>query len=349
MKVAFLVGNGFNYMVENIIRKHVTGHETPAQLIEKRSTADSIISITSLWRKFDDVFQELTQQFEERGVRISHEELIRMIYAVINLFSSMSGFEQILGPEDLTRLKTVFDSFLLNKIREIAREFQEHQKSEAYGKIRGYFPTLPGSVEDMIRGRSLGKVRIFTTNYDGVLDTIFTKRPYGFMFSDGFVNSQAYADLLELEPAYVTGNDLILAHIHGSYRFTKRYGRTYKTKENADNREPVMVFNNPNMKEEIVKGDNVLSEYYKAFELTLSKAEKLVILGNSMEAEPHFKKVIRRYFNRPGTSITVSSRNPDSVKEQIKPFYSQQIHEVSTRGVNSEDDLIALFDNFLTL
>lgn len=349
MRVAFLVGNGFNYMVENIIRKHVTGHETPEQLIEKRAIADSIISITALWKKFDEVFQELTQQFAERGVKISHEELIRMIYAVINLFSSMSGFEQILSQDDLKRLKAVFDGFLLSKIREIASEFQDHQKTEAYGKIRNYFPTLPGSVEDMISSRQLGKVRIFTTNYDGVLDTIFTKRPYGFMFSDGFIKSPSYHDLLELEPSYVTGNDLILAHIHGSYRFTKRYGKTYKTRENTDNREPVMVFNNPNMKEEIVKGDNVLSEYYKAMQQTLFKADKLVILGNSMEAEPHFKKIIKKYFDRPGTSITVSSRSPDSVKEQIKPFYKQQIHEVSTRGVNSEEDLIELFDNFLTV
>lgn len=349
MKVAFIVGNGFNYMVESVIRKYLTGQETPEQLKEKRDTADSIIAITALWKKFDEVFKELSEQFKQRGIRVSHEELIRMIYTVINLFSSMTGFEQILTAEDLQRLKSVFDGFLLSKIREIAQEFQEHQKSEAYGKIRNFFPVFPGSVTDMISERGLGKVRIFTTNYDGILDTIFTKRPSGFIFSDAFINSASYQDLLELEPAYVYRNDLVLAHIHGSYRFTKRYGKTYKTRENTENREPVMVFNNPDMKEEIVKSDNVLSEYYRCFEVTLSKVDKLVILGNSMEAEPHLKKAIKKYFDRPGTSITVSSRNPGSVKDQLFNCYKQPIHEVSTSGVVSEQDLINLFDNFLTV
>ncbi|RSK45206.1 hypothetical protein [Hymenobacter rigui] len=349
MSIAFIVGNGFNYIIGDIINRPAGALETPEQLHERRATAMSIREITALWQKFDAVFLELSNQFQERGIRINHEEMIRMIYAVINLFSSISGFEQVIPPSDIEKLRSVFDGFLLDKIREIAKEFKDHEDSDAYSRIRSYFPTVPATVTEFIQSRQLGKVRVFTTNYDGIFDTIFTNWPMGgFIFSDGFIKSNSYPDLLELEPAYVASNTLVAAHLHGSYRFTKRFGRTYKTRANYDNSEPVMVFNNPNMKEEIVRADNVLSAYYQHLALILKKYDKLVILGNSMEAEPHIKKLINKYFNREGTSITVCSRNPSTIKNEVLPFYNRgEIHELSTNGISTEQDLIDLFDHLL--
>ncbi|GAA4494887.1 hypothetical protein GCM10023172_05760 [Hymenobacter ginsengisoli] len=348
MSIAFIVGNGFNYLVEDIIRKIPTRDLTAKQILTKRETADSIRAITALWKKFDDAFKAFHEHFAEKGIKISDEDLIRLIYTVINLFSSMDGFEKILPKEDIAKLNTVFSGFLLNKIREIAKEFQEHENSAAYGRVRTYFPNLTTELEQMIRDKNLSKVSIFTTNYDGILDTLTTWPRGGFMFSDGFAKSGPLSTL-EMVPEYTHGNKLILAHLHGSYKFSKIYGRTYKKRDGFDNEEPVMVFNNPKMKEEIVRNDNVLSEYFDLLGTCLSKYDNLVILGNSMEAEPHIKKLIARNFNRNGTSLTVCSRSPDAIAAEVKPFYSRKIHEETTRGVETEGDLINLFDRLTTI
>ncbi|NVO32589.1 hypothetical protein, partial [Hymenobacter lapidiphilus] len=324
-------------MIEDIIRKFPNHGLTPDEVVTKRETADSIRAITGLWKKFDDAFADFYRQFDEKGIKISHEELIRLIYTVINLFSSMDGFEKILPKSDIVKLNSVFDGFLLNKIREIAKEFQDHQDSAAYGNMRNYFPTFSNQLEDMIKGKNFSKFTMFTTNYDGVLDTLTTKIPKGFMFTDGFATSAPYPGLLDMVPEYVYGNSLVLAHLHGSYRFTKAFGKTYKTRANIENNEPVMVFNNPNMKEEIVRNDNTLSEYYDFLKKCLSDYDHLVILGNSMEAEPHIKKLINKHFRRKGTSITVCSRNPNAIKAEIEPFYiGGKIYEETTRGVETE-------------
>ncbi|RZK32384.1 MAG: hypothetical protein EOO61_16965 [Hymenobacter sp.] len=102
------------------------------------------------------------------------------------------------------------------------------------------------------------------------------------------------------------------------------------------------------MKEEIIRNDTVLRDYFELFNNCLATYDKLIILGNSMEAEPHFKKAIKASFNRPNTSITVCSRSPSNIKAEIKPFYRGNIIEETTRGVNTEDALIALFERFLS-
>ncbi len=348
MKVLFLIGNGFNYMIEDIIRhKVLTSNPTPEQLKEGTEVADSIRAITALWQKFQETFAAFHEQFSEKGIKISDEDLIRMINSVITLFSNISGFEQILPREDIEKLKLIFDNFMLDKIREISEEFRKHQQSEAYGKIRNNFSNFSRNVEDFVNANGVEKCNIFTTNYDGIIDTLLTRWPNGFMFADGFIDSDTDG-LLKLVPNFIKRDKLMIGHLHGSYRFAKYYGKTYKTKENIINQEPVMVFNNPNMKEEIIKGDTVLRDYFELFADCLSSYDKLIILGNSMEAEPHLKKLIKAFFNRTGTSITVCSRSPANIKAEIKPFYKGNIIEETTRGINTEDAMIALFGRFLS-
>ncbi|RSK43753.1 hypothetical protein [Hymenobacter rigui] len=131
----------------------------------------------------------------------------------------------------------------------------------------------------------------------------------------------------------------------------KYFGRTYKTIGNFINNEPVMVFNQPESKGHIIKNDNVLNEYFRYLKLLLKSenTSRLVILGNSMEAEPHLKAVIKEYFNRPNTEIIVSSRAPHKVSNELKEYYDYDIKQIAVGEINTEEGIINLFKDYLTL
>ena len=116
-----IVGNGFNYLVSDLIRNYE--NQRPSNEEELQEIAKSIDGITRLWERFDDVFRDL----REKSNGLNDEEVIRMIYTVLDFFSSIEGFKQILQQEDIESLKNIFDGFLLNKIREISNELTKHQ------------------------------------------------------------------------------------------------------------------------------------------------------------------------------------------------------------------------------
>lgn len=59
MGVTLLVGNGFNYLIENIIRQYNPAL-VPKDVKEELDTlAQDIHNITGLWKRFDNLFAEL--------------------------------------------------------------------------------------------------------------------------------------------------------------------------------------------------------------------------------------------------------------------------------------------------
>lgn len=334
MKTILLIGNGFNYMIEswinNLSEDFISNKigESKSEIIQK------INEITKLWQKFNDIFEEI----RHKNPKLNDEELIRIIYSVIDLFSTMSGLEKIMGQQKLLQLKSLFDSLLLDKIKDIALEFKNHHESVGYKNIKKLFPDFGKNFNKIITENKVDYLHIYTTNYDGILDTLLTDEPRGFIFHDGFgsISSNRFLGFYD----YNINFTKTICHIHGSYLYEKNFGVTYKLKENLQNIDPVMIFNNPDFKEDIIKKDTVLLEYYKLLENDLKNADQLIIFGNSMVNEPHLKNIIKKYGNRKKLEILIFSTSPNKVLEELKNFYKYKIREFNTQDFISSDKFL---------
>lgn len=359
--VVFIIGNGLNFLIKTVIDEIPIKDLSPSRLLKRNTLSNNLNEITVLWKKFDEVFLELRQHFAAKGNKISDEELIKLISSVINFFSNLTGFEKVLKKEDINKLQTILDGFLLNKIIEIADEFRQHEEKRAYGSIREYFKNFDTEFDKSTSIHGVRKTFFFTTNYDGILDVLFTRPEGNFTKEDGFrsINSQnedqAEAKLsgsfLAFVPKYLYERKLVLCHLHGSYKFVKNFGKTYKIIGTRKNTRPVIVFNRPEAKSYVISNDNVLSEYMRFFINTLQAPEttRLVILGNSMEAEPHLKAAIRDYFSikRTPKEIILVSREPDKIVRELDDYYKGNIICKSVNGIKTEADFINLFDFLL--
>ena len=333
MKTILIVGNGFNYMINSWIDNLNEDYIKNLNIGSKEDLKSDISKITVLWKKFNDIFQEI----KKNNRNISEEELIRLIYSVIDLFSNLPGLEKIFEPEKIEELKNLFSSFLLDKIREIALEFKQHHESTGYKNLKRVFPTFGKDLNEILKSKDIEYFNIFTTNYDGLLDTLLTNHPFGFIFSDGFSHFDEKNLIISSE--YIK-NDKLICHLHGSYLYKKEFGFTYKMKSNFLNTEPIMVFNNPDQKEEIIKRDNVLSKYYDILIDNLQSADNLVIFGNSMNNEPHLKNLIKKFGNRESLSVYVCSTSPNKIKEQVEKFYEHNIREINTTSFTTPNEFL---------
>lgn len=359
--IAFIVGNGLNFLIKHIIDELPIKELSPTRVLRRNALSKNLGEITVLWKKFDSAFEELREHFVAKGNKISDEELIKLISSVINFFSNLDGFEKVLSREDISKLRVVLDGFLLKQIIAIADEFRQHEGKGAYGGIREYFKNFEAEFDKLSTHYGYKKTLFFTTNYDGILDVLFSRQPFSFTKEDGFrsisKNSEDFAEVklagvfLKFMPRFLYERKLILCHIHGSYKFIKHFGKTYKLIGTRENTRPVIVFNRPEAKEYTISNDNVLAEYMRLFVQTLQSPDtkRLVIFGNSMEAEPHLKDAIRDYFSvKPGKKeIILVSRDPEKIEIELADYYKGDIINKSVRGVNTENDLIQLFDYLL--
>ena len=338
MKTVMIVGNGFNYMIESWIRNYPDENIPPSVTESKDKIASRVNEITQLWKKFNEIFKEI----KAKNPGIGDEELIRIIYSIIDLFSSLPGLEKVMTSDQLASLKSLFENFLLDKIKEIALEFKNHHDNTGYKNIKRLFPEFGNHFSQMITNHKLDDFHIFTTNYDGILDTLLTDNPHGFIFKDGF-GSMGSDELLDFCD-YNIEFDKIICHLHGSYRYKRHYGTTYKLKHNVVNTDPIMIFNNPDMKERIIRRDCVLNRYLDLLKEDISTANKIIIFGNSMVNEPHIKQMINKYGDRKEISIYVCSPNPVQIKTEIEPYFQYDIVEVNTTGMTNMNEFFMKFD-----
>lgn len=343
MKISLIVGNGFNFLVESIIR-NLSPQAIPGTLTATPDEiATKIHDISILWEKFELLFNELKKNVKG----LNDEELIRLIYAVLDFFSNLEGLEKVISKEKIADLKNTFEFLLIDRIKEIAEEFRQHQESEGYKNLKRLFPTFGESFKTLVETNSVESCDIFTTNYDGILDTLLTKNPRGFLTVDGFGNIDGDDKYLKLYDSNLYGYQIRCLHIHGSYRFEKKNGITYKTKENSKNEDPVIVFNNPNQKEELIKRDHVLKEYFDIVGDSLKSSTKLIIFGNSMTNEPHLKNQINRHFNSADKLIYACSRNPGQIAKELDTHYKHQVNLRPTDGINSMKGIIDFLDEIV--
>ncbi|QNE40953.1 hypothetical protein F1C16_15960 [Hymenobacter sp. NBH84] len=339
-KVTILTGNGLNYLIAGIIKGYPYSGGQLGSL--KESTSSNIYLITKLWEEFDDVFKELSKELNN----VNPEELIRMVYAVINLFSSIDTFEKVLGRDKITEIKKAFDIFLIDKIIQIAEKFRRHENIDQYKDVRKYFRNFSEAVNEYAQ-ESETVVSVATTNYDGLLETLLVRDKEGYSTSDGFKKVSNGSDLLHFDPLKFDEKKIHIMHLHGSYKYTKHLNTTYKLIGVKQNERPVMIFNNKHVKESIIKSDNVLSYYFNKFEKDISESHQLIILGNSMKTEPHIKAVIKRLLH-PNANVMICSDNPQAVHDEILEFLNNQnVIHMNTLDIHTERDFIDLFKTFM--
>ena len=339
--VILITGNGFNYLISDII-KNIPHDKIPNNInIPVTDITTGISNITNLWQKFDKVFSDL--KTKSRG-NLNEEELIGMIHSVLDLFSNISGFEEILQPSQILQIQQIFDSLILTELKNISEEFRQYHDSEGYKAIKKLFPTFGKKFQNMLQEKCLN-FNIYTTNYDGLLDTLLTDNPCGFIFRDCF-SKKINDDFLTIEPKYLQNNRYILAHIHGSYLYQRYFGHTYKQKRASLNNSPIMVFNNPDLKKTVITNDNVLNLYYDKLKSDMGTFDKIIIIGNSMKTEPHIKSLIREHFSkRQNTEILVCSPTPSDIKKELEPYFSNSIIEINSTTIKTDMDLIAMIEN----
>jgi NAD-dependent SIR2 family protein deacetylase len=343
VKKVFLIGNGFNNLIAEIIRNH-DGVDVPENVFEtKESCVSNVLYLTTLWQKFDEAFAELKDEI--KGV--NEEELIGLIQCVINFLSCLDGLDKNIDINEIQKLLgALLDKFLVKKIVDIANDFRQHENIAEYKHIKHYFKSMPYEIEEYVRRNPASKFNLYTTNYDGILETVFAKRQTedadgilrtGFIHSDGF-STVVSPSLRLLNKTHLEDAKMKFLHLHGSYKFVKNFGVTCKLVGTAANPSPVMVFNRPTLKGQIVGGDNVLNTYFEKLRRDLSTCDRFIILGNSMKTEPHIMDLIKNSI-KPEATIVICSRNPAEVKARIRPHVRCNIDEVSTLDITTESQL----------
>lgn len=331
-------------MIESIIRNFPLTDLPPNLSCNKNEIANRVNEISVLWKKFDDIFERLKSDYPN----VSDEELIRMIYTVIDFFSGLPAFEKILDKKLLESIKVAFSGLLIEQIRAITEEFRQHQITEGYKDIKRLFPYFGDRLNSILIDNSVDSFDFFTTNYDGILDTLLTKgTEKGFLSTDGFGKDPDSASHLRLIPDSLYDYRIKCIHIHGSYRFEKKYGNTFKTRTiKQQNLEPVIIFNNPLQKESLIRRDPVLSHYYSYMANSLKQVDTLVVFGNSMVNEPHLQSLISEKYDS-AKKLFICSRNPSKIANNIRRTYSGNIIELSTTSIKTIFDLISFIENLV--
>ena len=141
------------------------------------------------------------------------------------LFSFVSNKEEYKGY--LEKLKELINKVLLEKIIAISEEFRQHEEKAGYKNIKKIFPNFGDAFRSVLNECGIDNVSIFSTNYDGLLDTMLTKDGM-FIFEDGFNKTERG---LMFEEEQFQRCRLKLLHLHGSYKFEENYYGTEKLKK----------------------------------------------------------------------------------------------------------------------
>jgi len=347
----FLVGNGFNFLIADILKyQRENNKECDFFADNIEQLEKDIREITTLWRKFDDLFASLEKEYP----KLNKEQLLKMIHSVVEFFRNFEGLEFFFSNKEmetinhLDTLKKLMDKTLLKKIVTISEEFKRHEEAKGYSNLKQIFPKFGVRLKELLKKHEYNRVSIFSTNYDGVLDTLLTDN--GFLFVDGFKRIEG--DLVFCEEQ-LESSDFKMLHLHGSYKFEERYYATVKLLKGRSNENPVMIFNNPNLKEKLIKENDVLREYYYFFEKELESCNKLVIIGNSLLNEPHILRLLNKRVksdeNKPEFKLYIIDKTPKSVEENIKMEVKNiQIEQYGTIDIKSTKNLYELIETILT-
>ncbi len=333
-----LTGNGFNFMVKSFISNNTGRYSSELDISQEKLTTltEEIGEITALWREFDDFFKELLDTYPS----FNHEELIKMINSVLEFFSNSDYIQKLIPhcSDSVSELKSGMEEVIINRIMEICKKFRDFENDLNHGLVRRIFPEFGRNVREILKDRN-DRVLYLTTNYDGIKDTLLYGS--GGLIADGFGNDPQNGNLV-LTERNLDFSELLL-HLHGSYKFQKSSYETIKLRGTTQNTNPLMIFNQPELKEKQIKSDNVLGEYFRIFKQRLEESKEFIIIGNSLKTEPHIISSIDDFFNKEGNTLYIYDANPEDVKEKLMSSIKDPTFEIkliNTREFFTDEDFI---------
>jgi len=292
--VSILIGNGFNRLLAN--------------LISLDSISERLSEIAVLYNRFSELFEEIRNEYSLR----SEEEAIELFYnalAIVNLVVNNSLTPRESWKVCLDEIKQELDREVMDRIYSVIDEFVSDETTGFYGNLRKELKVYGYFIDREPIKQNKEKLFIFTTNYDGCVDIFFRFNDEdGFQFNDLF-NRRSCPEYTE---EYVCFDDSetpeppLLFHLHGSYKFfIKQQGFRYVTIKLSDysslnyrNLIPVIIYNAPNMKQELIRKFEVLSTYFGFFKKNLKEnTKRLIIIGQSLLSDPHILDAISRSYS----------------------------------------------------
>jgi len=364
--ICFLIGNGFNYMIRDILENDELKKETE--------------NIINLWEKFDEYFKKIEEEYNING-----EEAVKLVYSAIDALNALNilkecsskiaeKFEVILelNNEIIPKYKKIINNVISESAKDVVKKFHESEHEDYYKKLIKEFlidnKPLGSHIKDLINNKKF--LHIYTTNYDGIIDTLLVYKYENyrkdFLGRDGFGGTNK--DYKHFNGIYNIENKNIILHIHGSYKFRLLFGMTAKmtkdyVKQQSENGNfkvdfPVIVYNNPDIKEKIIKNNNVLNEYFRYFKFSLKECSKFVIWGNSLRTDPHIVKAICQNFDKEKPLYVIDIK-PDQVIKQLqigcKKHGCEEFKNIKTLkdlGFNeppkTKEKLLKLFEKIIT-
>ncbi|RIJ37557.1 hypothetical protein [Pontibacter oryzae] len=339
MKSIILFGNGFNKLLANLVNNYPTEKIPKALGTDLKTISNNINDIAGLWERFKYAFPKIKQ---------SHPYLCdEQILCLLNDLANEELFKEVIPTDKIEELTGKVNIARKNSLKEVATDFKRFENISGNKVIRRLFPHFGVGFENMLNNNEVEEAFICTTNYDGILDTLLTgpikNNGTSFIYPDcfGLSNIEGHLKLNESRLKIVKR---CMVHLHGSYKFTKYKNNTYKITGDIFNEEPVLIFNNPFLKEQEILNDQVLSAYYKTLTERLKSYDRLVIIGNSFRYEPHIKELISKHFDRSRTELVVCSLNPEEVAKELQEHYRKEIYQFSTKDVWCEKQLLHLLN-----
>jgi len=343
----FLIGNGFNYIVKQLLENKKNG-ANDAEIDKINRGIDKIIH---LWNDFDIIFKDI-----KRNLNLSNDEdVLKVLHSSLDF---LSNFEELLTKEEkdvIQSCKNKINNQVYKRINEIVIKFINMENKKFYNnKNLGKFLNIGNVVQKWLchKYQINDEITFYTTNYDGILDTVLcdqTKR--NGLLIDGFRKDLVGTTLLKIDKPLLENSKNILLHLHGSYKFfSSSLNSCFKfKKEHKDytgisefyNTNPVIVFNNPNYKLQQINSYDALSFYWELFLEKLRTATNFVIIGNSLNYEPHILEALKLHFNNSKKKIVIFDKKPDDVEKKLINI-SCEVVKIKTDVVFTEIDLMKL-------
>lgn len=66
-----------------------------------------------------------------------------------------------------------------------------------------------------------------------------------------------------------------------------------------------------------------------------------------MKNEPHLKKLIAKYGNRPNLNLYVCSTNPQKIADELKKHYFHKINLIDTKAFKDEDSFLSFVNTVI--
>jgi len=231
----WIIGNGFNKAL--------------AQTEQFSEVASAINDIANLWSEFDGLVGEIQEQLKkDTGHTFPDEKIVEFIFTVLHALESKDIFQTMIHQYCFNILFAKFSKSLSDKLLSVARNFINIENKEFYSSISRLLDS--DFLSYWQQRREKVPTTLITTNYDGIIDTVFARDKQGHFgkggMGDYFRSCDSDKHISSCTQEYVNGlgdqqwrgvgfcfNDFAylessmklftgtLLHLHGSYKFWK--------------------------------------------------------------------------------------------------------------------------------